>query len=199
MGKVRPELTEDLEQFIAEQPVFFVASAPAAVSGHVNLSPKGLDTFRVLSPSRVAYLDLTGSGNETAAHLTENGRITLMFCSFSRNPKILRLYGRGELVQPANPQFRELSARFPSYPGIRQVVAIELTRVHTSCGFGVPRLDAAVDRDALLKWAESKGPARLREYRAEKNARSIDGLPAPLPESDAESIAEAHEGDRTAP
>jgi hypothetical protein len=182
MGKAIPELTPELERFIAEQPLFFVASAPLAASGHVNLSPKGLDTFRVLSPKRVAYLDLTGSGNETAAQLAENGRITLMFCSFSQNPKILRLYGHGETIQPGSSRWAELSAEFPHFSGARQVVVVDVTRVQTSCGFGVPRLEVATDRDALLKWAEAKGPSALREYRAEKNARSIDGLPAPLPE-----------------
>jgi hypothetical protein len=184
MGKVVPEMTPVLERFIADQPVFFVASAPLAASGHVNLSPKGLDSFRVLSPRRVAYLDLTGSGNETAAHVAENGRITLMFCSFSRKPLILRLYGRGHLVQPGQPTWPELSGLFPTYPGVRQVVVVDVTRIQTSCGFGVPRLEAATDRDALLKWAEAKNPAGLRDYRAQKNARSIDGLSAPISEAE---------------
>jgi hypothetical protein len=188
MGKVRPELTPDLERFIADQPLFFVASAPLAASGHVNVSPKGLDTFRVLSPKQVAYLDLTGSGNETAAHITENGRITLMFCSFSRSPLILRLYGRGQAIQPGDALWLDLAERFPSYPGARQVVLVDVTRVQTSCGFGVPRLEVAGDREALANWAEAKGPSKLRAYRTEKNARSIDGLPTPTAEAQTEPI-----------
>lgn len=183
MGKVVPELTPELEKFIRDQPLFFVASAPLAADGHVNLSPKGLDTFRVLSPRRVAYLDLTGSGNETSAHLAENGRITILFCSFTRNPLILRLYGQGRVVQPGDAEWADLAPRFPGYPGIRQAIEVEVTRVQTSCGFGVPRLEHGAQRATLLDWAESKGPEALRKYRAQKNARSVDGLLARLPES----------------
>jgi hypothetical protein len=179
MGKVLSELTPELEQFIAEQPLFYVASAPVSSSGHVNLSPKGLDTFRVLSPRQVAYLDLTGSGNETAAHLTENGRITVMFCSFSHNPQILRLFGRGQVLLPGDSRWPGLSSRFPNLPGARQIILVDLLRIQTSCGFGVPQLDSVQQRDALVRWAESKGPVGLQQYRAEKNALSIDGLPAP--------------------
>jgi hypothetical protein len=178
MGKVLPNITPDLRAFIEAQPLFFVATAPLAGDGHVNLSPKGLDSFRVLSPDRVAYLDLTGSGNETAAHLRENGRITFMWCAFSGAPRILRLYGKGATVVPGDEGWEELIDRFPGYPGVRQIITAEISRVQTSCGYAVPRMDLVGDRDTLLRWAEAKRDA-LPAYRAEKNARSIDGLPAP--------------------
>lgn len=179
MGKVVDCITPELRSFIEEQPLFFVASAPRSDEGHVNLSPKGLDCLRVLGPHEVAYLDLTGSGNETAAHLAENGRITLMFCAFTGAPRILRLYGRGRVVLPDADGWDALRECFPEYPGVRQVIAVRVTRVQTSCGFAVPRMEPAGQRDTLLRWAEAKGDA-LPAYRAEKNSRSIDGLPAPL-------------------
>jgi hypothetical protein len=184
MGKVVECITPELRSFIEEQPLFFVASAPLADEGHVNLSPKGLDCLRVLGPHEVAYLDLTGSGNETAAHLAENGRITLMFCAFGGPPKILRLYGRGRVVLPDSDDWDDLRGLFPEYPGVRQVVVARVTRVQTSCGFAVPRMELVGQRDTLLRWADAKGDA-LPAYRAEKNARSIDGLPAPLAEEPA--------------
>ncbi|HEX6927527.1 MAG TPA: pyridoxamine 5'-phosphate oxidase family protein [Longimicrobiaceae bacterium] len=179
MGKVFENITPELQAFIEAQPVFFVASAPLSRDGHVNLSPKGLDSLRVLSPVQVAYLDLTGSGNETAAHLTENGRITLMFCAFDGPPRVLRLYGRGRVVLPGDPSWPELAERFPSYPGTRQIIVTDISRVQTSCGFGVPRLSLVEQRDTLIRWAEAKGE-KLTEYRLKNNSRSIDGLPAPL-------------------
>lgn len=179
MGKVLTELTPDLTDFVRAQPVFFVATAPLAAEGHVNLSPKGLDTFRVLAPTRVAYLDLTGSGNETAAHVAENGRIALMFCAFSGAPRIVRLHGRGDVVAPGDARWADLVARFPALPGARQIVVVEVERVSTSCGFGVPEMELVGERPTLVRWAEAKGPDGLAAYRAEKNARSIDGLPAP--------------------
>jgi hypothetical protein len=178
MGKVVACITPELQAFIEAQPVFFVASAPLAESGHVNLSPKGLDCLRVLAPDRVAYLDLTGSGNETAAHLRENGRITFMFCAFTGAPRILRLYGTGEVALPGTAAWDALADRFPDYPGARQIVVAAIARVQTSCGFAVPRMQYVQQRDTLLRWAESKGDA-LPAYRAQKNATSIDGLPAP--------------------
>jgi hypothetical protein len=180
MGKIAPEITDELQGFIARQPVFFVATAPLSPDGHVNLSPKGLDTFVVLSPTRVAYLDLTGSGNETSAHLLENGRITFMFCSFSGPPRILRLYGRGHTVLPGDASWSALRARFRDYPGVRQIIVATIDRVQTSCGFGVPLMQHQGPRDTLLRWADSKGPSGLTSYRAEKNSSSIDGLPTPL-------------------
>ena len=179
MARVHDSITGELRAFIEAQPLFFTASAPLAADGHVNLSPKGLDTLRVLGPDRVAYLDLTGSGNETSAHLHENGRITLMFCAFQGPPRILRLFGTGRVVLPGDAEWDALAAYFPAYPGARQVVVGDVHRVQTSCGFGVPRMEPAGERDQLLRWAEAKGDA-LPSYRREKNARSIDGLPAPV-------------------
>jgi hypothetical protein len=179
MAQVHPCITTELARFIAAQPVFFVASAPLAADGHVNLSPKGLDCFALLGDDRVAYLDLTGSGNETAAHLRENGRITFLFCAFSGSPRILRLYGQGSVVLPGEPRWEELSERFPDYPGARQIVEARVERVQTSCGFGVPLMEYTGQRDNLLRWAKRRGADGLEEYRRQKNARSIDGLPAP--------------------
>jgi len=182
MAKTHEQITNDLAAFIAAQPLFFVGSAPLSADGHVNLSPKGLDCLRVLGPLRVAYLDLTGSGNETSAHLAENGRITLMFCAFSGPPSILRLYGRGEVVLPGGPLWEELRPLFPDHPGARQIVVAEISRVQTSCGFAVPLMTYTGQRDTLIRWAESRGPEALVAYRQEKNVRSIDGLPTPLAE-----------------
>jgi hypothetical protein len=180
MGKVLPAITDGLRAFVERQHVFFVATAPLG-GGHVNLSPKGLDSFRILSPTSVAYLDQTGSGNETAAHVLENGRITFMFCAFDGPPLILRLYGVGRAVLPDSAEWPALAARFPAdRPGVRQIIAAELTRVQTSCGEGVPRLDYVGDRDQLVEWSEQKGPDGLAAYRREKNVRSIDGLRTPL-------------------
>lgn len=181
MGRAFPEISDELRGFIEAQAMFFVATAPLAPTGHVNLSPKGLDTFRVLSPTRVAYLDLTGSGNETAAHLAENGRITFMFCAFTGPPRIVRLYGRGVVVQPGDAQWDELAARFPTIPGVRQIIVADIDRAGTSCGFGVPLLAEEKQRPTLLRWAESKGADGLQRYREEKNRSSIDGLPARVP------------------
>jgi hypothetical protein len=181
MGRTFPEITDELRGFIERQPLFFVASAPLAADGRVNISPKGLDTFAVLSPTRVAYLDLTGSGNETAAHLLENGRITFMFCSFSGPPRILRLYGRGRACQPDAPAWPQLRGHFADVPGVRQIIVADIDRVQTSCGFGVPLMEPVGQRDTLPRWAEAKG-AGLAAYRAEHNRYSIDGLPTPLAE-----------------
>lgn len=182
MAKVVECITEELKAFIEAQPVFFVASAPLSGDGHVNLSPKGLDTFRILSPDRVAYLDLTGSGNETAAHLLENGRITFMFCAFTGSCRILRLYGRAEVVLPATDAWAELIDVFPTYPGIRQIITARISRVQTSCGYAVPLMEYRGQRDTLVRWAEAKG-SELPRYRAEKNSSSIDGLRAPQGEN----------------
>lgn len=180
MGKVFPAITDELRRFIEQQPVFFVATAPLSADGHVNLSPKGLETFAVLSASEVAYLDLTGSGNETSAHLLENGRITFMFCSFSGPPRILRLYGRGRTVLPADEQWAALRANFGEFSGVRQIVTATIGRVQTSCGFGVPLMELQGPRDTLLRWADARGPDGLAAYRARNNWTSIDGLPTPL-------------------
>ena len=178
MGKVHPAITPELASFIEAQPLFFVATAPLSASGHVNLSPKGLDCFSVLSGDRVAYLDLTGSGNETAAHLMENGRITIMFCAFEGPPRILRLYGAGSVVLPGDARWGELIGRFPAHEGARQIVEAAIDRVQTSCGFGVPLLEFTGQRDTLVRWAQKQGPEGLADYQRRNNALSIDGLPA---------------------
>ncbi|HEX9962441.1 MAG TPA: pyridoxamine 5'-phosphate oxidase family protein [Pyrinomonadaceae bacterium] len=175
MAKFYERLDEKLEKFIGEQKVFFTASA--ASEGRVNLSPKGIDTFRCLDDKRVAYLDLTGSGNETAAHLAENGRITIMFCSFSGKPLILRLYGQGEVIRPAHELWEKLRENFPDYSGERQIILINIEAVSTSCGFGVPVYEFKRERNELIKWAEKKGDDGIRQYWKDKNQKSIDGLP----------------------
>jgi hypothetical protein len=180
MAKVLPEIDSELAAWIAEQPLFFNATAPLAADGHVNLSPRGLDTFRVLGPHEVAYLDLTGSGNESAAHLAENGRITLMFCAFSGPPRILRLYGRGEVLRPGSEGFATLLPRFPAdLPPARQIVRVAVERVQTSCGFGVPLMPFESQREQLIGWAQKRGPDGLRDYQLNHNRVSIDGLEAP--------------------
>jgi hypothetical protein len=170
-------LGPDLAQWWSEQPMFFVATAPSGGDGHVNLSPKGYDTFRVLAADRVAYLDLTGSGVETIAHLRENGRVTLMACAFSGNPRISRIYGRGRVHMLDSPEFEALAPQFPDLPGRRSIIDIAVERVTTSCGYAVPTMDLVDDRDRLLDWARAKGADGLVEYRQKKNAVSIDALP----------------------
>jgi hypothetical protein len=186
MGKVYAGLDDRLRKFISAQHVFFVATAPSGTGGHVNLSPKGhRDTFAVLGPSTVAYLDLTGSGAETIAHLRQNGRITIMFCSFGQAPKVLRLQGRGRAVLPGEPDWDTLAGRFPPAPGgdtgrdgHRSIVVAELDRIADSCGYAVPVMELVGERDLLTRWTERKTPQQLAQYRAERNAVSIDGLPA---------------------
>jgi hypothetical protein len=189
MGKLYTELDERLTKFIASQPLFFVATAPCLApdggGGHVNVSPKGYaGTFAVLGPTTVAYLDLTGSGAETIAHLRQNGQLTIMFCSFDRQPKILRLYGTGRVVLPGTAEFGKLSAYFPasgygSNPASRRAIIVaELDRIADSCGYAVPLMELAEERDVLVRSDERKTPDQIAAYRAEKNAVSIDGLPA---------------------
>jgi hypothetical protein len=179
MGKTYDSITPEHQAFIEQQPLFFVASSPLSAAGHVNVSPKGLDSLRVLGPSTVMYLDLTGSGNETSAHLTENGRLTLMFCAFQGSPKILRLYCRGRVLTRASAGWSDAAARFPPQPGVRQIVIGDVASVQTSCGFGVPLMALDSQRDQLTRWAEAKGPAGLVEYRQTRNAVSLDGLRGP--------------------
>jgi hypothetical protein len=170
-------LRPDLAQWWREQPMFFVATAPSGETGHVNLSPKGYDTLRVLDETRVAYLDLTGSGVETIAHLRENGRITLMACAFSGNPRISRIYGRGTVYPVGSTGFDALAGEFPDLPGARSIIDVAVDRVTTSCGYSVPLMDLVDDRERLLDWAESKGPDGIATYWENKNTVSIDGLP----------------------
>jgi len=178
MGRAHEEITAAIRTLIEAQPLFFVATAPTGADGHVNLSPKGLDTFAVLGANEVAYLDLTGSGAETIAHLRDNGRITLMFCTFEGAPNIVRLYGRGEAIPVGDDRAAGLLDRFPSHPGARAVIRVDVDRVSTSCGYAVPLMTYEDDRSRLTEWAEGKGPDGLAAYQAEKNASSIDGLPA---------------------
>lgn len=178
MGKLYPELDARISAFIEAQHLFFVATAPSGAEGHVNLSPKGLDSFRILGPRRVAYLDFVGSGAETLAHLRDNGRIVVMFCAFDGPPKILRLHGKGRGIEPGDGAFASLAAHFPSEPGVRAIIDIEIDRISDSCGFGVPLYDFRGPRSQLIAWAEKKGPEGLTDYQRAKNATSIDGLPA---------------------
>jgi len=179
MAKEYAEITPELQRFIANQALFFVATAPLDGAGHVNLSPKGQECFHVFGPQRVGYLDPTGSGNETAAHLAENGRITFMFCAFAGAPRILRLYGAGHVVLPGTAEWEAVHACFPALPGARQVIMADVQGVRTSCGMAVPLLDYVGQRENLITWAEAKGEGGLVDYRAEKNSRSLDGLAAP--------------------
>lgn len=201
MAGVYSELDERLVEFIARQPMFFVATAPclddSGAGGHVNVSPKGYrDTFAVLDPLTVAYLDLTGSGAETIAHLRQNGRITIMFCSFEREPRILRLYGTGLVVVPGDPRWEEFAAFFP-WAGARghdigpaglgtgtdrgqrrAIIVVNIDRIASSCGYAVPSMDLVTERDLLDRWAARKSPDDLAAYRVKHNSTSIDGLPA---------------------
>lgn len=180
VGKLFTEISATLREFIEKQPMFFVATAPLSADGHVNMSPKGYDSFRMLGPNEVCYLDLTGSGNETSAHLLENGRITFMFCAFSGAPQILRLYGQGTTVLPGSERWEELAALFSDYAGARQIIVSSIDLVQTSCGFGVPRMEMKEQRDTLVRWAEHKGEDELEAYREAKNSESLDGLVSPL-------------------
>ncbi len=177
MSRVYEDLDESLGKFLRRQHVFFVATAPLAADGLVNLSPKGLDTFDILGPRRVAYLDLTGSGVETIAHLRENRRIVVMFCAFEGPPRIIRLHGRGRVIVAGDQDFEDLVSRFPSRPGIRSVIDVEVTRIADSCGYAVPLMSFEAERTRLDEWADKRGPEGLDVYRAEKNAESLDGLP----------------------
>jgi pyridoxamine 5'-phosphate oxidase-like protein len=177
MGKTRPMIDDVARQFIEAQKIFFVASAPLDAGGHVNLSPKGLDTFRILGSTTVAYVDFNGSGVETIAHLKENGRIVLMFCAFQGPPNIFRLYGHGRVVEPREPEFSKLAESFPNRENLRSIIVVELTRVTDSCGYGVPLFKYEGEREQLHAWARHRGPEGLKAYRQEKNKHSIDGLP----------------------
>ena len=177
MAKVYAEIDERIASFIEAQHVFFVGTAPAGAEGHINVSPKGLDAFRILDPKTVAYLDLTGSGVETIAHLRDNGRICIMFCAFDGAPKILRLHGQGEVIIPADPRFAALRARFATTERVRSVIRVQLDRVADSCGYGVPLFRYEGERTHLTEWTARKGSDGIVQYQAEHNAHSIDGLP----------------------
>lgn len=178
MGKVFDGIDDSLAAWIGAQHMFFVATAPLSAEGHVNVSPRGLDSLSILDEHTVAWLDLTGSGAETIAHLAENGRICLMFCSFDGRPRIVRLHGRGRVVLPGDEVFEQVANEHPGHVGARAVIVVDVARVSDSCGWGVPVMEFVEDRDIMGPWAVKKGPEGLDAYRAAKNSRSLDGLPA---------------------
>lgn len=178
MAKFYAELNPSLQNFIKSQKVFFTATAPR--NGRINISPKGIDTFRCLDPQTVAYLDLTGSGNETAAHLQDDRRMTIMFCSFSEQPLILRLYGHGQVIHSRDSEWQTFYPLFSPLPGARQIIVLQVESVQTSCGFGVPIYEFKEERQTLLEWADQKGEPGISEYWSAKNLTSIDGLPTKL-------------------
>jgi hypothetical protein len=194
VGRTFDEIPDEFAGWLEMQPVFFVATAPADPGARVNVSPRGLDTFRVLAKDRVAWLDLTGSGVETVAHLKDGGsaggRITLMFCAFSGPPKVVRLYGSGRVREQGDEAYDELRLLFPDLTGERAVIDVSVDRVGSSCGFGVPLMNFIGSRGELLASAKRKGEAGMARYRARKNTESIDGLPglvtAPVPEGRAD-------------
>jgi len=178
MGRVLTEIDAATAEWMARQHVFFVATAPLSRHGHVNCSPKGGDTFRIIDPRTFAFQDLTGSGAETIAHVRENGRMVIMFCAFEGGPLIVRLYGLASVLLPETTEYEALAGHFPPNPGTRAIVRLGITRVSNSCGMGVPRCDFRGDRSDLDEWAEAKGARGLQEYRTRKNQTSIDGLAA---------------------
>jgi len=178
MADFDDHISEKYAAFIAEQPMFFTATA--CKDGRINLSPKGMDCFRVLSPKLCGYLDATGSGNETSAHIKNDGRITLMFNSFTRTATIYRVYGRGRVVRPHHADYVTLKAPFPDFPGVRQIILIEVESTQKSCGYAVPEMELKGERQTLKKWAENKGADGLRQYQADNNTVSIDGFEAGL-------------------
>jgi hypothetical protein len=180
MGKVYSSILPQHEEFIKKQKIFFVGSAPLSADGHVNISPKGHDVLRIFSPNEVAYLDLTGSGNETSAHLIDNGRVTFMFLAFEGPPMILRLYGKGKVVLPDSPEWNDMAKHFDILPGYRQIIHAKIETVKTSCGFSVPFYSYMGERDTLQQWAINKSEQGLEEYRKEKNTISMDGIVTPL-------------------
>ena len=176
MGKVYQQIDDRIRRWISEQHVFFVATAPLSGEGHINCSPKGMDSFRVLGPNTVAYLDLTGSGVETIAHLRENGRIVIMFCGFSGPPMIYRFHGKGEVLLKGTREYKACISHFEELPGARSIIRVQVTRISDSCGYGVPRLTFESERDTLVRWSEKKGDPGIAEYQRERNALSVDGL-----------------------
>jgi len=176
MGNQHESITDELKEFAESQPVFFVATAPGE-GGHVNVSPKGIEPVVVLGPHEVAYIERTGSGIETVAHLQDNGRITLMFCAFKGKPNIVRFAGMGQVVWPTDERFADLEARFPKTPAVRSIIRVDVDRVSDSCGYGVPIMEFKSDRRALDGWAQNKSDQDLADYQALKNSVSVDGLP----------------------
>jgi hypothetical protein len=180
MGKIYDRIGGRLRDFVLAQPVFFVATAPSGADGHINLSPKGTSgSLAILDEQRVAFLDYTGSGAETIAHLRQNGRIALMFCAFTGSPTVVRLHGRGEPIFPADPRFGALTWAFPPpEPGLRSIIMVDVTRISDSCGYSVPFMDYVGERDLLSRYNGRKTEAEITEYQMRRNATSVDGLPA---------------------
>ena len=182
MGSEFPQIDDKLKRWIAKQNLFFVATAPASTDGLVNCSPKGGDSFAVLGPLEVAYADFGGSGIETVAHVRENGRIVIMFCAFEGPPKILRLYGQAEVIEPQSDRFDQLVAAFPPQPMHRNIIRIDVTRIADSCGYGVPRYDYVGERAATANYLSDKTPDMMQAHLSKGNARSLDGLPGLTPD-----------------
>ena len=175
MSEKFSEINDKLAEFIKKQHMFFVATACA--DGRINLSPKGGDTFRLLSPNEIIWLNLTGSGNETSAHIQEDGRMTIMFCAFEGKPLILRLYGNAEVFHPRDESYQEFIDLFPDISGSRQIFKLNIDLVQTSCGMSVPKMKFEEDRDSLNRWASKQGPQGILKYWETKNQNSIDGKP----------------------
>lgn len=177
MGKTYDSLNDQLKQFITEQKMFFVGTAPLSADGLVNLSPKGLDSLRILDDRTVAYCDLTGSGIETVAHVKENGRMVMMFCSFDSRPLIVRLHGRGEIVEGSDPGFDELAGLFPTHAYVRAIVKLHVERVADSCGWGVPKYEFIGQRDTYARFGEQRTAEDVQRAQLKNNMKSLDGLP----------------------
>lgn len=178
MGQEYDAIEEKMQLWIEQQQMFFVGTAPLASDGHINCSPKGLDSLVILGPNSVAYLDLTGSGAETIAHLRENGRVVIMFCAFEGAARIVRLHGRGIPLFPGETEYAELATHFPDLPGIRSIIKIDVERVGDSCGYGVPLYDFRAQRPTMIKDWQQRGPEGVAAYQQENNRASLDGLPA---------------------
>ena len=177
MAETFDAIDESLAAWVRDQKMFFVATAPKSDEGLVNCSPKGMDTFRILSPNKVAYLDLTGSGVETIAHLKENGRIVIMMCAFEGGPRIVRFHGRGKVLEAGSPGYAETISEFTAIPGVRSIILIHVTRIGDSCGYSVPLYDYRGNREVLTKWAVNKGAGGVLDYQQNNNLKSLDGLP----------------------
>ncbi len=175
MGKLLYELTDELIEFIGYQKIFFVGTATA--DSRISLSPKGMDSFRVLNKKRVVWMNMTGSGNETSAHVQDDGRMTIMFCSFDEKPLILRLYGKAEVIHHSDRDWQNLVGLFPDFSGARQIFDLSIESLQTSCGFGVPRFEYVEERKTLVEWTEKRSVNEIHEYWKKNNTVSIDGIP----------------------
>ena len=178
MGKVHDTISDSIREWVQKQQMFFVASAPLTGEGHINCSPKAIDSLQITGPNSVVYQDLTGNGAETIAHVQENERILIMLCSFTGPPQIVRFHGKGTVHPIGSAGFAKFAELFPKRIDCRAFISVDVTRIGTSCGYAVPLFDYVGQRDVLDKWAEKKGPEELVAYRQKKNRLSIDGLPA---------------------